>query len=175
MPKLGKKTGRPAPPPMTKAEEQSIAADLFWSLVDRNGPFPPSETKIKTRCWEWLGGVNNHGHGRFRFNGRNYYVRRFAWTLKHGEPAGLLVTDRCGNRLCVRHLKTFSQMEKMMKAGLVNRHGEQHGNAKLNDEKVREIRAASAKGRTREELARRYKVSPVTISQVVTMRSWKHI
>jgi hypothetical protein len=30
---------------MTESEEQSLAAELFWSLVDRNGPFPPSETK----------------------------------------------------------------------------------------------------------------------------------
>jgi hypothetical protein len=60
---LGKKTGRPPLPPMTKDEEQSIAAELFWSLVNRNGPFPPSETKIKTRCWEWIGGVNNGAMG----------------------------------------------------------------------------------------------------------------
>jgi hypothetical protein len=32
MPKLGKKTGRPARPPMIKAEEQSIVAELFWSI-----------------------------------------------------------------------------------------------------------------------------------------------
>jgi putative transposase len=25
-------------------------------LVDRNGPVPPSDTKIKTRCWEWIAG-----------------------------------------------------------------------------------------------------------------------
>jgi hypothetical protein len=110
MPKPGKKTGRPARPPMTNDEEQRIAAELFWRLVDRNGPFPPRETKIKTRCWEWLGGVNNEGHGRFRFNRKNYYVRRFAWILKHGEPKGLLVTARCGNRQRVRHLRTFPDL-----------------------------------------------------------------
>jgi hypothetical protein len=147
MPKLAKKTGRPPLTPMTIAEEQSIAAEFFWSLVDRNGPFPPRETKIKTRCWEWIGGVNNEGYGRFRFNRKNYYARRFAWTLQHGEPKGLLVTDRCGNRQCVRHLRTFPRSENMMKAALVNRQGEQHPNAKLNDRKVREIRAAPARRR----------------------------
>jgi hypothetical protein len=35
----------------------------------------------------------------------------------------------------------------MMKAALVNRHGEQHTNAKLNDRKVREIRTANANGK----------------------------
>jgi HNH endonuclease len=175
MPKLGKKTGRPARPPMTKDEEQSLAAELFWSLVDRKGPFPPCETKVKTRCWEWIGGVNKESHGRFRFNRKNYYARRFAWTLRYGEPKGLLVTDRCGNKQCVRHLRTFPRSENMMKAALVNRQGEQHANAKLSDKKVREIRAASARGKTRQELARKFKVSHAAITHVVTRRSWKHI
>jgi hypothetical protein len=168
--------GRPRPN-LNEDEERSIAKEIFWSLVDRNGPFPPRETKIKTRCWEWIGGMNNEGHGRFRFNRKNYYARRFAWTLRHGEPKGLLVTYRCGNRQCVRHLRTFprSENKNMMKAALVNRQGEQHANAKLNEKKVREIRAASAAGKTRAELARKYKVSHAAITHVVTRRSWKHI
>jgi hypothetical protein len=160
---------------MTKEEEQSLAAELFWSQVNRNGPFPPSETKVKTKCWEWLGGVNDEGHGRFRFNRKSYYARRFAWTLKHGEPVGLLVTNRCGNRKCVRHLRTAFPSENMTKAALLNRQGERHANAKLNDKKVREIRDASAKGKTRAELARKYRVSVATISHVATRRSWNHI
>jgi hypothetical protein len=175
MPKRGKKPGRPARPRMGKDEEQSIAAELFWSLVNRNGPFPPTETKIKTRCWEWLGGVNSEGYGRFRFNRKIYYARRFAWTLKHGEPEGLIVTDRCRNSLCVRHLRTTLRSASMIEAGLVHRQGEQHANAKLNDKKVREIRAAFTKGKTYAELARKYRVSDAAISQVVTRRSWKHI
>jgi Mor family transcriptional regulator len=63
----------------------------------------------------------------------------------------------------------------MEKAALVNRLGEQHANAKLNEKKVREIRAASAAGKTRAELARKYKVSHAAITHVVTRRSWKHI
>jgi Mor family transcriptional regulator len=63
----------------------------------------------------------------------------------------------------------------MMKATLANRQGEQHSNAKLNDKKVREIRAARAQGKTLARLARKYGVSETAISHVVARRTWKHI
>jgi hypothetical protein len=68
---------------MMKSEELRLASEIFWTLVDRNGPMPPSHTKIKTRCWEWIGSVTKEGYGRFKFNQGTYYARRFAWTLSH--------------------------------------------------------------------------------------------
>jgi hypothetical protein len=131
---------------MKKSEELRLASEIFWSLVGRDGPFPPSDTKIKTRCWEWIGSVTKEGYGRFKFNHRTYYARRFAWTLSHGEPEGVLVIDRCGNRNCVRHLGTRLRTENLVEAALVNRYGAHHANAKLTDQKVRQIRAARAAG-----------------------------
>jgi hypothetical protein len=63
----------------------------------------------------------------------------------------------------------------MTKAALVNRQGGPHANAKLNDKKVREIRVASARGKTRQERARKFNVSHAAITHVVTRRSWKHL
>jgi hypothetical protein len=160
---------------MTASEELSLASDLFWSLVDLKGPFPPSHTKIKTRCWEWLGSVTTKGRGRFKFNRRAYYARRFAWTLSHGDPVGVLVIDRCGNKNCVRHLATRLSTENLVEGAEVSRYGEKHPNAKLTDQKVRKIRAASAAGKTRDELARTFKVSQTAINNVVTRRAWKHV
>jgi hypothetical protein len=160
---------------MTKSEELRRASEIFWSLVDRDGQFPPSDTKIKTRCWEWTGSVTKEGYGRFKFNQRTYYARRFAWTISHGKPKGVLVIDRCGNRNCVRHLGTRLPTENLAEAALVNRYGEQHVNAKLTDQKVRQIRAARAAGTPRAVLARRFNVSLAVISQVANQRSWKHI
>jgi hypothetical protein len=160
---------------MTKSEELRLASEIFWSLVDRDGPFPPSDTRIKTRCWEWIGAVTKEGRPRFKFNRRIYYARRFAWTLSDGEPEGVLVIDRCGNRNCVRHLGTHLPTENLAEAALVKRYGEQHANAKPTDQKVRQIRAARAAGTPRAVLARRFKVSLAVISQVANRRSWKHI
>jgi hypothetical protein len=42
--------GCPTRPPRTESEKQSLATELFCSHVNRNGPFPPSETKVKTMC-----------------------------------------------------------------------------------------------------------------------------
>jgi hypothetical protein len=144
-------------------------------MVDRSGPMPPVDTKIKTRCWEWVGGVTKEGYGRFKFNGRHYYARRFAWTISHGEPEGVLVIDRCGNRNCVRHLRTRLPTENLAEAALVNRYGEQHANAKLTHKKVKQIRAARAVGTSRALLARRFEASTAVISHVANRRTWKHI
>jgi hypothetical protein len=160
---------------MTKSEELRLASEIFWTLVDRDGPFPPRDTKIKTRCWEWIGSVTKEGYGRFKFNQRTYYARRFAWTLSHGEPEGVLVIDRCGNRNCVRHLGTRLPTENLAEAALVNRYVEHHANAKLTDQKARQIRAARGAGTPRAVLARRFKVSPAVISGVANRRTWKHI
>jgi hypothetical protein len=160
---------------MKKSEELRLASEIFWSLVGRDGPFPPSDTKIKTRCWEWIGSVTKEGYGRFKFNHRTYYARRFAWTLSHGEPEGVLVIDRCGNRNCVRHLGTRLRTENLVEAALVNRYGAHHANAKLTDQKVRQIRAARAAGTPLAVLARRFKMSPAVISRVANRRTWKHI
>jgi hypothetical protein len=102
-------------------------------------------------------------------------VRRFAGILKRGEPKGLLVDRSVREQAMLPPPQDFSRTENMVKATLVHRQGEQPANAKLNDKKVREIRAASARGKTREALARKYKVSHAAITHVVTRRSWKHI
>jgi hypothetical protein len=175
MPNPPRKRGPRPRPHMTKSEELRLASEIFWTLVDRDGPFPPSDTKIKTRCWEWIGSVTKEGYGRFKFNQRTYYARRFARTISHGEPKGVLVIDRCGNRNCVRHLGTRLPTENLAEAALVNRYGEHHANAKLTDQKVRQIRAARAAGTPRAVLARRFKVSPAVISGVANRRTWTHI
>ena len=39
----------------------------FWSKVDRNGPTMPG---VDTRCWEWTGGKDASGYGKFYWEGR---------------------------------------------------------------------------------------------------------
>lgn len=54
-------------------------------------------------------------------------------------------------------------------------YGESHGNAKLNDRKVREIREAYADDVSIRLLARLYKVSRRTIFLVVHRQTWTHL
>lgn len=54
-------------------------------------------------------------------------------------------------------------------------YGEDHGNAKLTDKKVREIREAYADEVSIRLLAKLYRVSRRTIQLVVTRKTWTHV
>jgi hypothetical protein len=159
MPNPPRKRGPRPRPHMTKSEELRLASEIFWSLVDLTARFLPAIPRSRPGAGNGLVG-SPRGRPRFKFNHRTYYARRFAWTLSHGEPEGLLLIDPCGNRNCVRHLGTRLPTENLAEATMVNRYGEQHANAKPTDQKVRQIRAARAAGTPRAVLARRFKVSP---------------
>lgn len=55
------------------------------------------------------------------------------------------------------------------------RHGENNGRAKLNADDVAEIRRSLASGSTLISLARKFGVTPTTISSIRDGRLWKHI
>jgi hypothetical protein len=55
------------------------------------------------------------------------------------------------------------------------RRGVAQGGAKLTDEIVREIRAASGAGESGRSVAARYGVAPVTVSHVIRRYTWKHV
>jgi hypothetical protein len=56
------------------------------------------------------------------------------------------------------------------------RRGSTHYNAKLNDDKIREIRHLDATGKfSQQELGLRFGVRQCTISAIVRLQSWKHV
>ena len=53
--------------------------------------------------------------------------------------------------------------------------GESHGNARLTEEKVREIRMWRNLGYTVQSIAEAYKVHAVNISYIANRTAWKHV
>ena len=47
----------------------------FWEKVK----------KIEGKCWEWIGGKNNHGYGMIFFKRKNYLAHRLSWKLNKCE------------------------------------------------------------------------------------------
>lgn len=82
---------------------RNVAADMFtitarfWSKVDVGKP---------SECWEWRGGANEAGYGRFKVGGKLVSPHRFAYELKYGRILdngtyhGTVVRHRCDNPRC---------------------------------------------------------------------------
>jgi hypothetical protein len=71
-------------------------------------------------CWEWTGQVSNSGYGRCKVrDGQGNVSMQSAQYVSYEAfigrvPAGMLVRQSCGNRLCVnpQHLQLFDPAER---------------------------------------------------------------
>lgn len=136
---------------------------------------------IESGCWEWQGSKSDTGYGCF-YDGRAYRAHRYSWIQANGPiPAGLLVLHECDNRACVNpaHLFLGTHQENsvdMVAKGRQRRPrstaGEMHGEAKLTDAAVREIRTSTATGRS---LAAKFGVSESAVSLVRRGKAWTHL
>lgn len=148
----------------------------FWSKVN---------VESEDECWEWLGTLNGHGYGRFRFMGKDDRSHRVSWMLTYGEiPDKLFVLHKCDNPKCVNpnHLFLGTQLENMQDMTRKGRGkpfvgiGEKNPRAKLKKEDVLEIRNLYGTGKhTCGSLAKIYKVSNVQINWIVNKKSWKYL
>jgi lambda repressor-like predicted transcriptional regulator len=170
-----------------RLDESDVAR--FRAMIDRDGPIVRDELGP---CWVWIGATSQFGHGQFvvkstkggthpRYAGHG--AHRIAWIIDHpGQviPKGLMVRHRCDNPPCVRplHLELGTagdNMRDMYERGRAMV-GERHGQSKLCDEDVRNMRAEYAsEGTAMCELARRFGVTDMTIRDVLLGRSWRHV
>lgn len=141
-------------------------------------------------CWLWLGApTGSNGYGRLHVNGRTIGAHRYSWQRHHGRriPAGMIILHTCDTPLCVNpdHLRLGTQSEneadKVAKgrqakgaalscAQSRNRpRGERIWNAKLDRERVAEIRGSN---QTQRALAVAHGVSQSTIWQIKNDRTW---
>lgn len=163
---------------MSKSIEQR-----FWEKVDKNGPVPAHVPELG-QCWVWTGARSSTGYGAFQFKTRTTLkAHRVAYEFSHGTIPrgagyhGTCILHLCDNRLCVRpaHLCTGSAADNMADMAKKNRAARQcnesHGQHKLTDTQVQEIRHLYASGDiTQRELAMQYGVSQTEISVLVTKR-----
>lgn len=122
------------------------------------------------------------GYFRVLVEGRRVMAHRHAWEQAHGPiPAGLCVLHRCDNPPCINvdHLflgtRADNNRDKWAKGrGVVPRlHGEAHGQAKLTAVEVTEIRKLLGT-LTMAEIARRFGVADMTVSDIRRGKTWTH-
>jgi hypothetical protein len=157
-------------------------------------------------CWTWTASVTTTvrpsgyrcPYGQLRRAGRLLLAHRVSWELHAGPvPEGMRVLHRCDNPRCVRpdHLFLGTQADNVAdaraKGWLRTATGDRHGSrthperrprgerskaARLDEDRVREIRALAARGGlSQRAIARRFGVGRSTVRGVVARRVWRHV
>ncbi len=174
-------------PPEVRAEryrQRSLAT--FWRYANAGNP---------DDCWLWTGTIlwTGYGHMHFSPGHQRMMAHRFSWIVHHGPiPDGLSCLHRCDVRNCVNPDHLFlgdhaANMQDMVRkgrggVGLIMQscpekraRGTRIDRAKLDDEKVLEIRRRFADGEEMRSIARVYGVSGHCIGSVVHGHTWKHV
>jgi len=140
--------------------------ERFMKFVDVSG-----------ECWTWTGGKNTYGYGQITFDGKNWLAHRLMYLHCHGSlTPGLDICHSCRNK-CVNpdHLEEKTKKENAadrVRDG-TNPSGEKHGSSKLSKKQVLEIRRRSSEKQV--DLAREFRVNFVTINDILSRVTWKHI
>jgi hypothetical protein len=150
----------------------------FWAKVEKAGP---------DDCWTWLAGwsENERGmrYGRFSYvssGKRGQLAHRCAFEITKGRiPDDLLVRHKCDNGMCVNpnHLELGSHQDNVHdrydRGRARHALGEAHGNAKLTESKVREIRAMVEAGQQKKRVAEMFGISEFGVRHALS--GWKHV
>lgn len=133
-------------------------------------------------CWEWKARISNFGYGQFAIKAGNVkQAHRLSYEIYIGKiPKGKLVCHSCDNRKCVnpKHLWLGTQKDNVRDMWSKNRAkispGDKNGSAKLNWEKVDNIRKLRRdKLIYYKDLAKMFNVDYSTIKNIINNRSWK--
>ena len=148
------------------------AEERFWKAIRKSNE--------SGACWEWIGRTNADGYGSFRIGCRKEYkAHRLMWFIIKGKfPDGHLLHS-CDNPACVRieHLREGTQSENMRDMAAKGRSalGVRNVRARLDEKKVREIRAKCTMGIPHKILASEFGVTRSTIWHIAENRTWRHL
>jgi hypothetical protein len=159
--------------------------DRFWSQVDIKGP---------DDCWEWKNGLDRGGYGKFAINKRKKLgAHRVAYMSQYGEvDSKVLICHSCDNRKCCNwnHLwpgnykMNHDDMRAKGRWHRINHHRQPNAaklgpnlhHAILTADQVYQIRRRYfIDGTTMQKLGEEYGVKRITITSVISGRTWKHV
>jgi hypothetical protein len=159
------------------APHRNSLEEAFWAYCTPGAP---------DDCWLWQGPTYKD-YGFFKWQNVRYYAHRIAYELHYGtilvgeNPRDTSVCHTCDTPTCCNpaHLFLGTQSDNardMVRKGRQAQFpGSKHGNAKLTEQDVAEIRQRVNDGEPQINLAREYGVSTTTVCSIVKRKSWKHV
>lgn len=131
-------------------------------------------------CWDWEGSTDAGGYGQIGRDGTMLKAHRVSYELHVGPiPEGAWLLHSCDRPICVNpnHLRSGNARDNTNDALSRDRirKGEQHGQAKLTEQDVREMRRKRAQGMTYLSIANQYGVGRATARNAILGVTWKHI
>ena len=122
--------------------------------------------------------LSNTGYPKIYYNNKHGAVHRYMYEQAFGAlPKDIVVRHKCDNPKCCRldHLEigTYADNSRDMVERNRQAKGETHGMHKLTETLVRAILAE--KDLTQYEIAAKYEISQVLVSELELNKIWKHI
>jgi hypothetical protein len=148
------------------------------NIIERFYKYVDKECSEFFDCWEWIGGKDRWGYGRFGINGRPTLAHRFMYELEIGViPEGMLVLHECDNPACVNpdHLKLGTYKDNSDDKVKKDRQpkGEKNGKSKLTEYDVEEIRNLWLSGFDVGYIAGLKNISIPNAYLVVNRKTWR--
>lgn len=141
-----------------------------------------SQPEPNSGCWLWLRAIDQKNYGKMgiTWGGRQIstLAHRASFQAFRGQiPDGMEVCHRCDNTYCINpeHLFVGTHADNMQDAALKKRFsacGAKNGFHRFSDEDIKAIRGSPMRVC---DLARIYKASTSSISQIRNRISWRHI
>lgn len=169
------------------AKEYGVDHDTITKIVKAN--IPNNFTTVSPNflgeiqddgCIIFQGGKDGQGYGRYWKNGKLKSVTRAIVALQLGYelPTSIDACHTCDNPSCINpeHLWAGTRTQNLLDASKKGRtQGKSHplSNAKLDWEKVREIREKLAAGERMKDVAQEYSVGRKTIHDIKYHVTWK--